>query len=56
MAALRLLSGLKHNNRGVLVYDYTFWLPEVLIFSCLEIDFAIEYASIPIFWPTFKAV
>ncbi|KAF2444201.1 hypothetical protein P171DRAFT_361615, partial [Karstenula rhodostoma CBS 690.94] len=55
MATLRLWSGLKYNNRGILVYDYTFWLPEVLIFSCLEIDFAIIYASMPIFWPSVVA-
>jgi hypothetical protein len=54
MAVLRLWSGLKYHNRGVVMYDYTFWLPEVLIFSCLEIDFAIICASIPIFWPTVK--
>lgn len=52
MAILRLWSGLEYNNRGILMYDYTFWLPkvrtsvseacmradhlQVLIFSCLE--------------------
>lgn len=55
MAVLRLWSGLKYNHRGVLKYDWTFWLPEVLIFSCLEVDFAIMCASMPIFWPTVKA-
>ncbi|KZM20215.1 hypothetical protein ST47_g8651 [Ascochyta rabiei] len=54
MAVLRLWSGLKYNNRGVIMYDYTFWLPEVLAFSCLEVDFAIICASMPIFWPTVK--
>lgn len=28
---------------------------QVLIFSCLEVDFAIICASIPIFWPAVKA-
>lgn len=28
------------------------WYPEVLIISCLEVDFAIICASMPIFWPT----
>ncbi|KAF1923477.1 uncharacterized protein M421DRAFT_326036 [Didymella exigua CBS 183.55] len=55
MAILRLWSGLKYNNRDVLMYDYTYWLPGVLIFSCLEVDFAIMCASIPIFWPAVKA-
>lgn len=55
MAALRLWSGLRYNHHGVLMYDYTFWLPEVQIFSCLEVDFAIICASMPIFWPTVMA-
>lgn len=55
MAVLRLWSGLKYNNRGIITYDYTFWFPEVLLFSCLEVDFAIICASIPIFWPAMKA-
>ncbi|KAK7192982.1 hypothetical protein DPSP01_005191 [Paraphaeosphaeria sporulosa] len=55
MAVLRLWSGLKYNNRGIIMYDYTFWLPEVLVFSCLEIDFAIICASMPIFWPSVVA-
>lgn len=55
MAILRLWSGVKYNNQLVM-YDYTFWLSEVLIFSCLEVDFAIVCASIPIFWPGVVAV
>lgn len=55
MAILRLWSGLKYNNQGVIMYDYTYWLPEVLLFSCLEVDFAITCASIPIFWPAMRA-
>jgi hypothetical protein len=54
MAVLRLWSGLKYNNT-VTQYDFTWWLPEVLIFSCLEVDFAIMCASVPIFWPTVVA-
>src|SRR5690242_1408887 len=56
MAILRLWSGLRYSNRGVLMYDYTYWFPRVMMFSCLEVDFAIMCASIPIFWPTVKAV
>ncbi|KAJ8117031.1 hypothetical protein OPT61_g1675 [Boeremia exigua] len=55
MSILRLWSGLRYNNRGVLMYDYTFWFPGVMLFSCLEVDFAIMCASVPIFWPTVKA-
>ncbi|KAL5395152.1 hypothetical protein PMIN04_008225 [Paraphaeosphaeria minitans] len=55
MAVLRLWSGLKYNHRGIIMYDYTFWLPEVQVFSCLEIDFAIMCASMPIFWPSVMA-
>lgn len=29
MAILRLWSGLEYNDRGILMYDYTFWLPKV---------------------------
>lgn len=54
MAILRLWSGLKYNNT-ITQFDFTFWLPEVLIFSCLEIDFAIISASMPIFWPSVMA-
>ncbi|EAT78609.1 hypothetical protein HBI56_172300 [Parastagonospora nodorum] len=53
-AILRLWSGLKYNNTLVM-YDFTWWISEVLIFSCLEIDFAIMCASMPIFWPSVKA-
>ncbi|KAH7089108.1 hypothetical protein FB567DRAFT_324925 [Paraphoma chrysanthemicola] len=54
MAVLRLWSGLKYNNT-IAMFDFTWWLPEVLLFSCLEIDFAIMCASMPIFWPTVMA-
>lgn len=54
MAVLRLWSGLKYNN-SLVMYDYTLWLPEVLIFSLLEVDFAIICASMPIFWPSVMA-
>ncbi|KAF2031504.1 hypothetical protein EK21DRAFT_63184 [Setomelanomma holmii] len=54
MAVLRLWSGLKYNNTDAM-FDFTWWLPEVLIFSCLEFDFAIMCASMPIVWPTLMA-
>lgn len=54
MAILRLWSGLKYNNT-ITMFDFTWWLPEVLIFSCLEVDFAIMSASMPIFWPSVMA-
>jgi hypothetical protein len=54
MAVLRLQSGMKNNNQ-VVMFDYTWWLPEVMIFSCLEVDFAIIAASMPIFWPSVMA-
>jgi hypothetical protein len=54
MAILRLWSGLKYNNT-VMMYDFTWWMPEVLIFSNLEVDFAIMCASMPIFWPSVMA-
>ncbi|KAH8728629.1 hypothetical protein GQ44DRAFT_747490 [Phaeosphaeriaceae sp. PMI808] len=54
MAFLRLWSGLKYNNT-ITMFDFTWWLPEVIIFSSLEVDFAIICASMPIFWPTVMA-
>jgi len=54
MAILRLWSGLKYNSTTTM-YDFTWWWPEVLIFSCLEVNFAIMCASMPIFWPTVMA-
>lgn len=55
MAVLRLYAGLKNKTTALRLLDFTFWLPEVLVFSCLEIDFAIMCASMPIFWPTVMA-
>ncbi|KAL6710174.1 hypothetical protein ACN47E_009965 [Coniothyrium glycines] len=52
MAVLRLWSTLKHSQSAIQSFDFTFWYPEVLIISCLEVDFAIMSASMPIFWPT----
>jgi hypothetical protein len=54
MAILRLWSGLKYDHTPTM-YDFTWWMPEVLIFSCLEVDFAIMCASMPIFWPSVMA-
>lgn len=55
MAILRMWSGLRYSKDAIMMYDFTFWFPCVMIFSCLEVDFAIMCASIPIFWPTVKA-
>ncbi|KAJ8118369.1 hypothetical protein OPT61_g647 [Boeremia exigua] len=52
MAILRLWSTFKHNSDAIKSFDFTWWYPEVLIISCLEVDFAIMCASMPIFWPT----
>lgn len=55
MAALRLWSTFKHSKNHMEGFDFTWWYPEVLIISCLEVDFAIMSASMPIFWPTVVA-
>ncbi|KAG9193102.1 hypothetical protein G6011_03137 [Alternaria panax] len=55
MAILRLWSTFKHNQSVIQSFDFTWWYPEVLIISCLEVDFAIMCASMPIFWPTVVA-
>jgi hypothetical protein len=52
LAVLRLWSILKHSATDAQSFDFTWWYPQVLILSCLEIDFAIMCASMPIFWPT----
>lgn len=42
MAVLRLWSGLEYNNRGILMYDYTFWLPKVrtsVSEACMRADY-----------------
>ncbi|CAN9083987.1 hypothetical protein CC77DRAFT_570393 [Alternaria alternata] len=52
MAILRLWSTFKHSQSKTQSFDFTWWYPEVLIISCLEVDFAIMCASMPIFWPT----
>ena len=55
MAVLRLWSAWRHSHNKLDTFDFTWWYPEVLILSCLEIDFAIMAASMPIFWPTVLA-
>jgi hypothetical protein len=55
MAILRLWSVFKHSQSAASSFDFTWWYPEVLIISCLEVDFAIMCASMPIFWPTVVA-
>jgi hypothetical protein len=55
MAILRLWSVFKHSQSATQSFDFTWWYPEVLIISCLEVDFAIMCASMPIFWPTVVA-
>lgn len=55
MAVLRLWSTFKHSGEPLQGWDFTWWYPETLIFSCLEVDFAIICASMPIFWPTVVA-
>ena len=55
MAILRLWSTFKHSAETIKAFDFTFWYSETLIISCLEVDFAIICASMPIFWPTVVA-
>lgn len=55
MSILRLWSTFKHSIDTIKSFDFTWWYPEVLIISCLEVDFAIMCASMPIFWPTIVA-
>lgn len=55
MAVLRLWATWKNSKTARQSFDFTWWYPEVLIISCLEVDFAIMCASMPIFWPTVVA-
>ncbi|KAH9874361.1 hypothetical protein IAQ61_003550 [Plenodomus lingam] len=52
MSILRLWTTFKHSRDTEQGFDFTWWYPQVLIISCLEVDFAIMCASMPIFWPT----
>ncbi|KAF2738066.1 hypothetical protein EJ04DRAFT_67926 [Polyplosphaeria fusca] len=51
MSILRLWTAAKHNANDVSTFDFTWWYPLTLIISCIEVDFAIMCASMPIFWP-----
>ena len=51
MSVLRLWTAVRHNRHDATSLDFTWWYPLTMIFSSLEIDFAITCASIPIFWP-----
>ncbi|KAH7398178.1 hypothetical protein BKA66DRAFT_407290 [Pyrenochaeta sp. MPI-SDFR-AT-0127] len=55
MAVLRLWATWKNSKTARQSFDFTWWYPEVLIISCLEVDFAIMCASMPIFWPAVVA-
>jgi hypothetical protein len=55
MSILRLWSTFKHQKSNYEAFDFSWWYPEVLIISCLEVDFAIMCASMPIFWPAVVA-
>lgn len=55
MSVLRLWTAIKHNPKDIKNVDFTWWYPLALIFSCLEVDFAITCASMPIFWPVLVA-
>lgn len=55
MAILRLWSIARHDTGDNISFDFAWWFPLTLIFSSLEVDFAIITASIPIFWPVIVA-
>lgn len=51
MSILRLWTAVRHNSHETASLDFSWWYPLTMIFSSLEIDFAIITASIPVFWP-----
>lgn len=55
MAILRMWGFLKHSTTLEQTTNFPWWYPQILIISCLEIDFAIMSASMPIFWPSVVA-
>lgn len=55
MSILRLWTALRQNKDTFSSVDFTWWNPPTLIISCLEVDFAIMCASMPIFWPVIVA-
>jgi hypothetical protein len=48
------MAGIKNMNTPSML-DFTWWMTNVYLFSCLEVNFAIICASMPIFWPTVVA-
>lgn len=55
MAVLRLWTAIRQKANVSTGMDFTWWYPLTLMFSFLEMDFAIICASIPIFWPVIVA-
>ncbi|KAH7128150.1 hypothetical protein B0J11DRAFT_430864 [Dendryphion nanum] len=51
LAALRLWSAANRDPQAPSSLDFTWWYPITLILACLEVDFALMCASMPIFWP-----
>jgi hypothetical protein len=52
MSILRLWTAVHNSNKKLTeIMDFTWWYPLTLIISCIELDFAIICASVPIFWP-----
>lgn len=55
MSILRLWTTFRHKFNDPMSMDFTWWYPTPLTIACIEIDFAIICASIPIFWPVIVA-
>ncbi|KAF2792206.1 hypothetical protein K505DRAFT_418599 [Melanomma pulvis-pyrius CBS 109.77] len=51
MSILRLWTAVRNHQDTLASMDFTWWFPLTLIISCIELDFAIICASLPIFWP-----
>lgn len=55
MSILRVWATVSKNKDDPKVNDFTWWYPTPLTIACIEVDFAIICASIPIFWPVVVA-
>jgi len=55
MSILRLWTTFRQRFDDPMTMDFTWWYPTPLTIACIEIDFAIICASIPIFWPVMVA-
>jgi hypothetical protein len=55
-SAIRLFSIAQHRAGTAPVVDLAYYSPPIFIFSSLEIQVAMIYASTPVFWPLLESI